>query len=92
MQYLFYFFALIFATIGAIFSIENWCILRHNIKNRGQGAPVPYYPFIGSLFLFWALCIILPLHLGYWCYLALVLDYGCLPMCLHWCCNHLSHR
>lgn len=85
MQLIFYTFATVFAALGLIFSIDNWCILRHNTKNRGKESPAAYNPFIGGLFLLWALSIVLPAHMGLWAYIALVIDYGCLPMCLHWC-------
>lgn len=85
MQLIFYTIALTLACIGLIFCIDNWCILCHNIKNRGKEAPIPYYPFVGSLFLMVAISMVLPPHLALWGYIALVIDYGCLPMCLHWC-------
>ena len=75
-----------------LFSVENWRIWYWNRYARGNEKPMPYYPVVGGLFFFLAFSLNLPADYGYWAYLALILDYGCLPLGLQTVLCYLHRR
>lgn len=80
MQWIFYILGCIFALPGLLIAAENWRIWYWNRFKRGSEAPLGYYPVIGGFLLFLAARQCLPEEHGLWAFLALLLDFGCLPL------------
>ena len=76
-----------------LFTVENWRIWYWNRYARPAAeAPMRCYPVVGGLFLFLSLSHLLPVEYGYAAYLALILDYGCLPLALQCLCRMIFRK
>ena len=75
--------AVVLLLIGALCAVENWRAWFYNTFRRKSGAPhARYYPLLGCIIIFYGLSLILRTGYELWAFLALVLDFGCIPLAI----------